>query len=69
MLRNKTVLREALYNTAPDAKSNPAYARGIVVGAIAAIMATGRGFDDALTLVRLCLPYATRPECLPPFEV
>ncbi len=68
-LKNKRVLINALYNVAPDANTNPVYARGIIVGAIATLMATGKSFDNALTLVRLCLPYAVRPECLPPFEV
>ena len=33
MLKNRPFCAK-LYNTAPDAKSNPAYARGIVVGAL-----------------------------------
>jgi hypothetical protein len=61
-----TPLKDALANLNPDMGSSPEYAKGVLVGAVAAIMEV-RGCDwtHAMNLVTLCLPSKVMKEAVP----
>ena len=42
------LIRDALYNIAPDAGGDVEYAKGILIGVVAVLCATGLEFDQAL---------------------
>lgn len=53
---NITVLRDTLYNTSEQSGATPEYARGIMVGIVAALVADGMSFKDAFALANANLP-------------
>ncbi len=62
----ETLLKDALYNTHIRSGASVDYGRGIVVGTVAALMATGHfPFMDALDIVSRNLPKDYRIECMP----
>lgn len=53
----QTVLKDALYNLHPDSHSSPEYAKGVLVGVVAAIMEVLTvEWDDAMNVMRPHLP-------------
>ncbi len=42
------ILRDTLYNMHPDAGGNAEYARGILVGAVGGLVATGMDWSEAM---------------------
>ncbi len=65
-LPKPVVLRDALHNTHPKSGSSADYGRAIVVGSVAALMATGLDFEVAWGIVRLNLPEGYDVTCIPP---
>ena len=61
----KPTLKDALHNLHPDARSDPRYARGVLVGAVAALMATGLDFPAAFAEVSESLPERVDPAAVP----
>lgn len=53
---NKTLLKDALYNLASDSGASNEYCKGLVVGIVSALMATGLSFIAAMDLVNECAP-------------
>ncbi len=62
---NDTFLKDALHNAHPDntkTMSCREYARGVLVGIVAGLMASGMYFDDAW---KMCLEETINPKCIP----
>lgn len=55
-LKNPTVLKDAVYNIAMNSGSCDEYAKGIMVGAAAGLMAMGHTFQDALAHLAILSP-------------
>lgn len=51
-----TIMKDALQNLAPGMGSDANYARGILVGIVSGLMATGCTFNTAVRYVRENLP-------------
>lgn len=62
---NTTILRDALYNLAPKSGAGPDYCKGLVVGIVAGLMATGVSYGAAVLIVRDALPDVYRNDCIP----
>lgn len=62
---NIVLIRDVLYNTHPDSGSDCSYARGCVVGVVAALMAVGLTFDQAIKVLKAGLPEGRRQDCIP----
>lgn len=61
-----TVLYDALHNLDPDAVSNPEYARGVLVGVMAAVMHfKACEWHEAVDVVRPFLPRKIEPQAVP----
>jgi hypothetical protein len=60
------LIADALHNMSPDAGATPEYARGVLVGAVSALMAVGMSFDRALHLCSLQAPRVIMPMTVPP---
>lgn len=60
-----TSLKDALYNLHKDSGSGVSYAKGLMVGAVSALMHEGKSFDEALGLIYRNLPKGFRRECFP----
>lgn len=59
-------LKDALYNLHPSSKSSPEYARGVLVGMVAAFMEAGPyTFPEAIDEVAPYLPAHVMPEAVP----
>jgi hypothetical protein len=50
-VKNPVILKDALYNLNPTSGANGDYCKGMVVGVVAALMAMGFTFKDALRQV------------------
>jgi hypothetical protein len=67
-VRNLTTLKDAIHNVAAQSGASDDYARGIVVGAVAGMMATGMTWHNAMAQVAITWPaneYAPREAALP----
>jgi hypothetical protein len=65
-LKNPVTLKDALYNVHEDSGASAAYAKGLVVGAVAALMAaTGKSYNEVLPLVVANLPEGILQHRLP----
>lgn len=60
------ILRDALENMNPATKSDPQYAKGILLGVISTLMAQGKDFDEAAAIAKEHMPAAFYPESVPP---
>lgn len=61
-----TTLKDALYNMHPDSGTDPDYARGILVGAVAAVMEFEKiGFSEAIEFIAPYLPHAIMTDAIP----
>jgi hypothetical protein len=61
------VLKDALYNLHPDSGSSPEHAKGILVGAIAAVMQVNQcEWAEAMRLVGKHLPNRVMRDAVPP---
>jgi hypothetical protein len=61
-----TVLYDALHNLDPSAVSNPEYARGVLVGVMAAVMHfKACEWHEAVDVVRPFLPREIEPSAVP----
>ena len=59
-------LKDALYCLHPESGADPAFARGVLIGAVAAVLERrGRTFSDALELVGDYLPDQVHPQAVP----
>lgn len=66
LIQAPNVLRDALHNCDPATGSDPAYTRGVVVGAMAGMMAaTGASFDRLLPILFYGLPKRFDPDTIP----
>jgi hypothetical protein len=52
------ILRDALYNADYHSGTDLRYAKGVVVGAVAGMMAVGITFDEAMVRIRAAMPAA-----------
>lgn len=59
-LKYEVRLKDALYNLHPSSGADDEYCKGLVVGVVSALMATGMTFSDSLRQVANCLPVGTR---------
>jgi hypothetical protein len=73
-LVNENLLSDALYNTHPASRNTGSYntgiyratyGRGIVVGAVSALMSVGMDFEQAAYHIRKCLPQGFNHHCIP----
>ncbi|MHA1948315.1 MAG: hypothetical protein ACW99G_03605 [Candidatus Thorarchaeota archaeon] len=62
---NETVIKDALYNLADKAGSKHGYARGVLVGVIATLIANGQDFEEAVTTVKQYIPKDIDPKRIP----
>jgi hypothetical protein len=53
---NETVLKDALYNLSDKAGDSHKFARGILVGVTAALVANGKNFHEATDIVKKFMP-------------
>jgi hypothetical protein len=61
-----TVLKDALYNLHPDSGSSPEYAKGVLVGAVSAIMeVNNRDWPSAIKLISHHLPHKVTRDAVP----
>lgn len=52
---NPARLRDAMANYAKNSGASDEYCRGVIVGVVSGLMATGFDFDDALDLARTAI--------------
>ncbi len=63
---NTNVLKDALHNLSPEAATDPDYARGVLVGAMAALMhIKACTFTEAAVMIRPHLPQEITPAAVP----
>jgi hypothetical protein len=55
-LKNPTALKDTLHNLASDSGASTDYCTGIVVGVVGALMATGKSYSDAISIVAANFP-------------
>jgi hypothetical protein len=66
MIKNPTILKDALHNVCVESGASDDYSRGLVVGVVSALMAvTGWSFSDVSLIVANCLPYPFDPNRVP----
>ena len=68
ILLNQPRLMDAMYNFSPDSGASDDYCKGLIVGAVSALMATGESFDDSLEQCAICMPETSRlmtKDCVP----
>ena len=62
---NLTTLRDTLHNMHPDAGRDADYARGILVGVVGGLMATGLSWAEAMKVVSENAPKTVVAGCVP----
>lgn len=61
-----TVLRDALYNLHPESATSPEYAKGVLIGAMAALMEVGQfDFQRAIDETSPFLPSRVMKDAVP----
>lgn len=61
-----TILKDALYNLHPDSATSPEYAKGVIIGAMAALMEVGQfDFQRAIDETALFLPSRVMKSAVP----
>ena len=68
LLKNQVVLKDTMYNFHPTSGASDDYCKGLIVGAVSALMATGKSFDDSLEQCAICMPETSRlmtKDCVP----
>lgn len=55
-LSHPTRLKDAMYNFSPKSGASDEYCKGMLVGAVAALISTGMTWRDALAHCAICMP-------------
>lgn len=64
-ITKRNMLKDSMYNLSADSGATDEYARGALVGAVSALMATGMSYHQALEAVVKCFPADYREQCIP----
>jgi len=67
-MSNIVILKDALYNVCANSGASIDYGKGVVVGAVSAIMASGSNFKDAIAKIAIAWPnerHNARLDCIP----
>lgn len=65
MKLREVILKDVLHNLHPRSGATPEYARGILVGVVATLMATGKSFEQASALAWQLMPLEIMPGSVP----
>jgi hypothetical protein len=66
MMYELTIVRDALFNTSARSGATVDYSRGVVVGIVSALMASGIKFDAAFAVVKANMPDDAMEGVIPP---
>jgi hypothetical protein len=59
-MKNPVVLKDAMYNFAPDSGASEEYCKGLIVGLVAGLMATGMTWRNAVAQAAIAAPKTAR---------